>query len=288
MIAATWSVLAAAATVLGAPLLLTARPWQTRRPGTALGLWCLAVVCGCVAAAVGLGVAVTYAVAPTDAATRSPQLPGSTALTIIAWSGLTVVGGLLALVMAKAEGLLQERRRLVALCETLTSAGIYENAWSGPVAVDFVVSHVPLALSVPGRPGRVVLTSGLEDVLTPGQVQAVIAHERAHLVQRHAWIVRLADLNATCLPWLYGARRFQGAVRLLVELVADDSAARLRSRRRRRRPGCPGPPAGGRGADVARAAADPARCARCSPERDVRLLEGENPVVRPGHVPARA
>jgi predicted Zn-dependent protease len=67
----------------------------------------------------------------------------------------------------------------------------------------------------------------MEDELTPGQVRAVIEHERAHLVGGHAWITQVARLNAACLPRLQGAREFQSAVRLLVELIADDAAARV-------------------------------------------------------------
>ena len=43
----------------------------------------------------------------------------------------------------------------------------------------------PAAYCVPGRPAAIVLTSAALDVLDPGQLTAVLAHERAHLAGRH-------------------------------------------------------------------------------------------------------
>ncbi|NJP35808.1 M56 family metallopeptidase [Micromonospora thermarum] len=83
----------------------------------------------------------------------------------------------------------------------------------------------PLAYCVGGRPGLVVLSSGI-DRLAPAQRAAVLAHERAHLRGRHHLIVAAAEVLAGALPWVPLARQAPDAVRLLVELSADAEAAR--------------------------------------------------------------
>jgi Zn-dependent protease with chaperone function len=60
----------------------------------------------------------------------------------------------------------------------------------GPVAV--LPDATPYANALPGRPDRIVLTSGLLAGLAPAERRALIAHERAHLTARHLLAVHLA------------------------------------------------------------------------------------------------
>ena len=89
-----------------------------------------------------------------------------------------------------------------------------------------VVEHAtPYAFCIGGRCRRVVLTTGLLEALTPTEVQAVLAHEDAHLRQRHHWaLLRCSILFTTLAPLFPAFRRAMPDVRLLVELCADDSA----------------------------------------------------------------
>jgi Zn-dependent protease with chaperone function len=66
----------------------------------------------------------------------------------------------------------------------------------------------------------------MEETLTVSQLQAVLAHEYAHLRQWHGWAVRIAQINALCLPRVLPGRALQRATVLLIELAADDAAAR--------------------------------------------------------------
>lgn len=84
----------------------------------------------------------------------------------------------------------------------------------------------PGAYCVPGNRFGIVVTRGALDTLTPGQLRAVLAHERAHLRGRHhflvAW-VRLLDEAFPRVPLLSAAVE---EVDVLVEWAADDRAAR--------------------------------------------------------------
>lgn len=80
----------------------------------------------------------------------------------------------------------------------------------------------PDAFAVPGRPGRIVVTSGMRDRLTDAQYAALLAHEQAHLDGRHHRLVLLADLAGALHPAL---RWVSQRVAHLVERDADERAA---------------------------------------------------------------
>jgi Zn-dependent protease with chaperone function len=92
-----------------------------------------------------------------------------------------------------------------------------------------VLPHpVPAAYCVPGRPGRVVMTDSAVRALESDQVQAVVAHERAHLAGHHARLVGLATVLRNGLGWtapVFG--RATQEVTALVEMIADDAAVQL-------------------------------------------------------------
>jgi Zn-dependent protease with chaperone function len=84
----------------------------------------------------------------------------------------------------------------------------------------------PLAFSVAGRPAVVVATDGLARRLPPHQVAAVLAHERAHLRGHHHLLLASADVLSVVFPCLRLFRQAPAALRELVEITADISAAR--------------------------------------------------------------
>jgi Zn-dependent protease with chaperone function len=84
---------------------------------------------------------------------------------------------------------------------------------------------------LPGRGGCVVFTSGALGRLSGAQRCAVVAHERAHLRGRHDLLVASAALLRTAFPRV---RLFDQAWRqtvALIEMRADDIAARRHGRR---------------------------------------------------------
>ena len=94
-----------------------------------------------------------------------------------------------------------------------------------------VLDHpTPLAYCLPGRPGPVVVTTAALQRLAPGQLAAVLAHERAHQARRHHRLLLAAEVLRVGFFWLPAARAGRAAVAHLVELAADDAAVHRHGR----------------------------------------------------------
>lgn len=101
------------------------------------------------------------------------------------------------------------------------------------VALGVVVVADPTAAvyCLPGRGGRIVFTASAVDRLTARQRAAVLAHEQAHLRNRHHLLIANASLLSRAFPRvpLFTATR-QRTIQL-VEMHADDLASRGHGRR---------------------------------------------------------
>lgn len=80
----------------------------------------------------------------------------------------------------------------------------------------------PSAFALPGRPGRIVVTSGMLRRLDGPQRSALLAHERAHLRQHHHLHQSATAIAAALIPLL---RPLRAAVELSCERWADETAA---------------------------------------------------------------
>ncbi|GAA0464435.1 peptidase M48 [Paractinoplanes deccanensis] len=107
---------------------------------------------------------------------------------------------------------LRRHRRVLALIPPGEHSG-------GLVMVD---DDEARAFAVPGRPGRVVVTTGMRAALTDRQFEALLAHENAHLTERHHRLARAADLAVAAHPALWWVGRH---VDYLIERAADERAA---------------------------------------------------------------
>jgi hypothetical protein len=85
---------------------------------------------------------------------------------------------------------------------------------------------LPFAYCVPGRSPRVVLSGGALRVLDREQVDAVLAHEQAHLRHRHDVVMESFTAFYRAVPRPLRRRTPLNAVHLLLEMVADDAARR--------------------------------------------------------------
>ena len=95
-----------------------------------------------------------------------------------------------------------------------------------------LVDHASAAAyCVPGRSRRVVLTTAALTVLDEAQLAAVLAHEQAHLRGRHHLALAAGRVLRLAFPWVPAFRWAQDEVARLVELIADDAAARHCDRR---------------------------------------------------------
>ena len=94
-----------------------------------------------------------------------------------------------------------------------------------------VVEHSSAAAyCLPGRNRQVVLTSATLAALDHKQLVAVLAHERAHLQGRHHLILAVADALQNAFPGVAAFSEARSALGRLVEMLADDTAARRSDR----------------------------------------------------------
>lgn len=84
----------------------------------------------------------------------------------------------------------------------------------------------PAAYCVAGRPPAIVVTTAALAALDGTQLAAVVAHERAHLDGRHAYLVAAVRGLAAALPRIGLFATAAAQTCSLLEMCADDAAAR--------------------------------------------------------------
>lgn len=215
---------AAAVLVLLGPCVLSHGAWRIRHPRLALAAWhgALLAGAGCVLASLAWTLIEVTTAGPGSSASVPWIQP--TALALFAYAGLGGVGGLAALALTHAEPRVEADRRAQAEFALLAARADARHECGLDVVV--VPAEAPIALGIPGPLRLVVIASRLEQELSPAQLRAVVEHERAHLVQHHGLLNRFAELNRTCLAFLPASRGLERSTRLLIELIADDCAAR--------------------------------------------------------------
>jgi len=110
-------------------------------------------------------------------------------------------------------------QRILALRAAYRLAAALPAAGGELAVIDDTDHH---AYAVPGRPGRIVVSSGMLRSLDAAQRRALLAHERAHLTHRHYLHHAIAHLAAAANPLLH---RLPSAVALSTERWADECAA---------------------------------------------------------------
>ncbi|MFG3037699.1 M56 family metallopeptidase [Streptomyces sp. NPDC048330] len=210
------------------PWLVVRSRWAQQAPRLALGVWaaCGAVFAGA-AALLPAQMVLTRESSHrlTDMAlTLRPPGPGR----LLALDGRETLALSLALAVlavpatAFVRRLARARRVRVRHAGVLRLVGRYDPALRATVLDD----ERPAVYCLPGRSRRVVVTSGAVHTLTPDQLAAALAHERAHITGRHHLLVAAAEAFAAVFPRLPLARHGGGAVPLLLEMAADDRALR--------------------------------------------------------------
>ena len=112
------------------------------------------------------------------------------------------------------------RRQAVQHAQTARLVGRREPAL-GAVLVDH---EQPAAYCVAGPHPTVILTTAALETLDPDQVDAVLAHERAHLSSHHHRMLASAKIGRQVLPFLPLMRDADTQITRLVEMHADDAA----------------------------------------------------------------
>lgn len=205
---------------------LTGARWPHRSPRLGLLLWLATAFCvltGVSGLLLSAGLApYRRGILPALGRLASGGLaPGLTPAHLTAvGAGLLLITVMAAVAMRSSWGVHRERARHRLLLDLVAR----RDARNEVLILDHPVAAVYF---LPGRPGCVVVSSGAWDALTDGELAAVLAHERAHAAARHHLV--LAPFQALCraLP-CPATLRAAGCVELLVEMCADDHAARDR------------------------------------------------------------
>lgn len=210
-------------------VLLRRAAWPRRAPRLGIAAW-QALSVSVVGSALLAGVTVAVAAIrdgpdtrPCDAPARwscAPvAAPAGTALALVAVVATLVLAvRAVGYVTAAHLTAVRERRRQA---DALTVLGRADDRL-GLTVVDHAV---PAAYCLPGRDGHIVVTTAALAALDGDQLAAVIAHERAHLRQRHHLIRTAADGLAAAFPHVPAFATARDQISQLTELAADDAAA---------------------------------------------------------------
>ncbi|MFF4129766.1 M56 family metallopeptidase [Microbispora rosea] len=210
---------------LAGPMLLRAR-WFAGLPGTAVALW-TAALAGTMLALTGLtAIALVWPSTPghrlidwladclpKDGHAISPVAAFATVLLLAAV--ITSLG----LAVPRVVRTVRERR------EHRQMLDVVAGDLSGTPDVRVLEHPMPMIYCLPARERPIVVTTGALDRLGPAEMEAVLAHERAHLRQRHHLVLMLADALRAAVPWLGTLRLAYATLPGLLELAADDHAA---------------------------------------------------------------
>jgi len=221
--AALFAAYAAAAGLL-APAALRGT-WAARSPRLAISLWLVLPTSWMVAVVL----AVLAATAPSWLTWLGPP-PGGQALPAGPPGGaVAAVAGLLlaAAVVLRAgwfvAGELARSRRGWRAHATLVAAAGRPCPEPGVIVLD---EDAPAAYCMPCGRYRVVVSAGALAVLGTEQLQAVLAHERAHLRCRHHLMLAVAAALARAFPGVPLLAQAGPQLGVLAEMAADDAAAR--------------------------------------------------------------
>lgn len=216
-----WVVLLAGLAVLlaaVAPRLMAPVAAFRRCPGPALLLWQMVSLAAVVS---------SLLVAPVAWWSLTDHRPVLLSLAFLATGGMLVL--LLLSGHRVGTGLRARRRRhrdLVDLLGTPDARMHRAPARSARSRLRVLDHPSPTAYCLPGNDQRIVLSAGTLDRLTPEEIDAVLAHERAHLGARHDLLLEFFTVLHRAMPSVLRCEVALTETRLLVEALADRSAIR--------------------------------------------------------------
>jgi Zn-dependent protease with chaperone function len=140
-------------------------------------------------------------------------------------AGATLLALLCSVLVEASAGVQRARRRQRVLLRLLAHG-------DPKVPGALVVDHAgAAAYCVPGLRSAIVISAGTLDLLDQAELAAVLAHERAHLRERHDLVLLPFTALLHAFPRSGLARQAHRTVALLVEMLADDYALRHRPAR---------------------------------------------------------
>jgi Zn-dependent protease with chaperone function len=211
------------------PALLARASWPMRAPRAAIVLWqSIAVAAVLSAFSAGLAIASRLFVPGADGRPTATITSEIAVLGWPLWAAYVLVFTVTLLIgarllLAGVQVAVATRRRRAHHRMVVDLLGGCRHGMSGLRVLDVAE---PLAYCLPGVRSRVVLSEGTLSALSDAELAAILSHERAHLRARHDLVLELFIAVHTAFPRFVRSGSALNAVRLLVEMLADDAAVR--------------------------------------------------------------
>ena len=214
------------------PELLARASWPMRAPRAAVVLWqSIAVAAVLSAFSAGIAIASRLFVPGPDG---RPTATITSEVKVLGWPlwlayifvfALTLLVGA-RLLVAVLQVAIATRRRRAHHRMLVDLLGVSRDGVSGTGHLRILDVPSPMAYCLPGVRSRVVVSNGTLNTLSDKEVTAILRHERAHLRARHDLVLEMFTAVHAAFPrWVRSARALD-AVRLLIEMLADDAAVR--------------------------------------------------------------
>jgi Zn-dependent protease with chaperone function len=209
------------------PAMLARATWPSRAPRAAIVLW-QSVALAAVLSAFSAGIAIASRLfapghdgRPTATVASEIEVLGWPLwITYLAVFALTLVVGA-RLAMAIVQVAIATRRRRAHHRMVVDLVGKSQKAGLRILDVE-----EPLAYCLPGVRSRVVVSEGTLTSLADNEIAAILSHERAHLRARHDLVLEMFMAVHAAFPRFVRSASALDAVRLLIEMLADDAAVR--------------------------------------------------------------
>jgi Zn-dependent protease with chaperone function len=212
-----------AAISLFVPRVLADPQLVSKRPGFVLYAWFISLGIAALSLLTALVGLVGRALAQHVVEDNSARIIVPILENIFGWIALGVLGILIFRFAAAWGELRASRQRLNEQFTMLISAGQMREL-SGHRVMIFDSSEKVL-MAVP-HANCIMVSSAITNSLSPDLLQAALAHEQAHLDQRHGMIRAAGVLAMAVAPGFSASERMAQATRITTELLADDAAAK--------------------------------------------------------------
>ncbi|MGA5465470.1 M56 family metallopeptidase [Mycobacterium sp. NPDC050041] len=218
------------------PAMLARASWPMRAPRAAIVLW-QSIVLAAVLSAFSAGIAIASRLFVPGPDGR-PTATITSEIAILGWPmwlllvfvfALTLLIGARLIVSVLQVAIATRRRRahhrmMVDLLDMPRTSVLDDVCSTADLRVLDVAQ--PMAYCLPGMRSRVVVSDGTLTSLAGDEIAAILTHERAHLRARHDLVLEMFTAVHAAFPRFVRSGSALDAVRLLIELLADDAAVR--------------------------------------------------------------
>jgi Zn-dependent protease with chaperone function len=209
------------------PAMLARASWPVRAPRAAIVLW-QSIALAAVLSAFSAGIAIASRLfvpgpdgRPTATVTSEIEVLGWPLWTayVVVFAVTLLIGARLSVAVVQVAIATRRRRAHHRMVVDLVG----KSKKSGLRILDV---EEPLAYCLPGVRSRVVVSEGTLTTLADNEIAAILTHERAHLRARHDLVLEMFIAVHAAFPRFVRSASALDAVRLLIEMLADDAAVR--------------------------------------------------------------